>query len=108
VIFPLCKVGVFHSGAGTLAAMLRNDLPVIIVSFYTDQPIWGKIVEKRKLGIHIPAKKLTSDKLIAGIRMAQTDEIRNNVVAVGRAIRNERGVENAVAEIEGYFDGGRG
>jgi sterol 3beta-glucosyltransferase len=55
-VLPKCKVGIFHGGAGTLATMLRNNLPVIIVSFYTDQPTWGKIVEQKKLGIHIPLK----------------------------------------------------
>jgi sterol 3beta-glucosyltransferase len=102
-IFPLCKAGVFHGGAGTLAAMLRSDLPVIIVSFYTDQPSWGKIIGQRKLGVHIPAKKITADKLLGAIRFVQSAEIRDNVKAVGRAIREERGVENAVAEIEDYF-----
>ncbi len=38
---------------------LRHNLPVIIVSFYTDQPTWGKIVEHRKLGVHVPVKSLT-------------------------------------------------
>jgi UDP:flavonoid glycosyltransferase YjiC (YdhE family) len=85
--------------------MLRNNLPVIIVSFYTDQPSWGKIVEHRKLGIHIPIKSLTANKLIASIRLALTDEIKNNILTVGQAIRNENGLENAVNEIEKYFDG---
>ena len=103
VIFPKCKVGIFHGGAGTLAAMLRNNLPVIIVSFYTDQPTWGKIVEKRKLGIHIPVKSLTAAKLISAIQLAQTNGIKNNVLAVGQSIRNENGLENAINEIEKYF-----
>lgn len=63
----------------------------------------GKIIERRKLGIHIPAKKITADKLISAIRLVQSDEIRNSVLSVGRAIREERGVENAVAEIERFF-----
>lgn len=102
-ILPKCKVGVFHGGAGTLATMLRNDLPVIVVSFYTDQPTWGKLIEHRKLGVHIPAKSLTVDKLIAAIHVSQTDEIKNNVLIVGQAIRNENGLDNAVTEIEKYF-----
>jgi sterol 3beta-glucosyltransferase len=102
-VLPKCKIGIFHGGAGTLAAMLRNYLPVIIVSFYTDQPTWGKIVERKKLGIHIPAKKLTAGRLIAGIQFSQSAEIRNNVLAVGQIIRSENGLENAVAEIENYF-----
>src|SRR5450631_1632496 len=106
-ILQKCKVGIFHGGAGTLATMLRNNLPVILVSFYTDQPTWGKIVEQKKLGIHIPAKKLTADKLISAIELSQTEEIKNNVLSVGQAIRNEKGLDNAVNEIENYFTKGQ-
>jgi sterol 3beta-glucosyltransferase len=102
-VLPKCKVGIFHGGAGTLAAMLRNNLPVIIISFYTDQPTWGKIVVQKKLGFHIPAKKLTAAKLISAIELSQSDEIRNNVLSVGNKIRNENGVETSVDEIERYF-----
>ncbi|MES2376264.1 MAG: glycosyltransferase [Bacteroidota bacterium] len=100
---PKCKLGIFHGGAGTLAAMLRNNLPVIIISFYTDQPTWGKIVERRNLGAHIPVKKLTADKLTAALTKVDTDEVRNNVAIIGQQIRNERGLENAIREIENYF-----
>jgi sterol 3beta-glucosyltransferase len=100
---PQCKVGVFHGGAGTLATMLRHNLPVVIVSFYTDQPTWGKIVEKKKLGVHIPIKKLTADKLMAAIELAQTDNIKNNSYAMGQKIRTENGLENAINELEKYF-----
>lgn len=103
-ILPHCKVGIFHGGAGTLATMLRNNLPVVIVSFYTDQPTWGKIVEHRKLGVHIPVKSLTAEKLISAIRLAQTGEIKNNVLTVGQAIRNENGLDNAINEIEKCFN----
>lgn len=103
VIFPKCKIGVFHGGAGTLAAMLRNNLPVIIVSFYTDQPTWGKIVEKKKLGVHIPVKKLNAERLINAISLAQTDEIIQNVIEIGQNIRDENGLLNAIIEIENYF-----
>jgi sterol 3beta-glucosyltransferase len=103
-ILPQCKLGVFHGGAGTLATMLRHNLPVIIVSFYTDQPTWGKIVERKRLGIHIPVKSLSADKLISAIQKIQTDEIKNNVSTVGQQIRNENGLDNAITEIEKYFN----
>jgi len=102
-VLPKCRVGVFHGGAGTLAAMLRNNLPTVIVSFYTDQPTWGKIIEKKKLGTHIPVKKLDTEKLLSAIQLVQTDEIKNNVSVIGQKIRNENGLENAVKEIESYF-----
>jgi sterol 3beta-glucosyltransferase len=103
-VLPKCKVGVFHGGAGTLATMLRNNLPVIIISFYTDQPTWGKIVEQKRLGVHIPVKSLTSNKLISAIQLVQKNEIKNNVMIVGQQIRNENGLEIAINEIENYFN----
>lgn len=107
LILPQCKIGIFHGGAGTLAAMLRHDLPSIIISFYTDQPTWGKIIEKKKLGIHIPFKKLTTEKLLYAIEKAQIPEIKENVITIGKKIRGENGLENALNEIEKYFNNGR-
>jgi len=102
-VLPRCNAGVFHGGAGTLAAMLRNDLPVIIISFYTDQPTWGKIIERLGLGAHIPVKKLTAEKLISAIKKVNASEVRNRVAIIGEQIRNENGLENAVNEIEKFF-----
>ena len=104
VVFPKCKLGIFHGGAGTLAAMLRNNLPVIIVSFYTDQPTWGKIIARKGLGIHIPAKKLTAKKLLAALDAVQSDTVKQNVSEIGERIRNENGVERTMREIEVYFN----
>ena len=103
VVLPLCKLGLFHGGAGTLAAMLRNNLPVIIVSFYTDQPAWGKIIERKHLGVHLPAKRLTAKKLLAAIALVQTDSIRENLTNLRERLLQENGVEMAVSAIEGYF-----
>ena len=102
-VLPQCKTGIFHGGAGTIAAMLRNNLPVIIISFYTDQPTWGKIIERKGLGVHIPVKKLTSAKLINALATVNSDGVRANVLAIGAQIRNENGLENALSEIESYF-----
>lgn len=103
MIFPKCKLGIFHGGAGTLAAMLRNHLPVIIVSFYTDQPTWGKIVERMSLGAHVPFKKLTSQKLITAIAKAQVSSVKQNVIETGDKINHEDGLANTVEAIEKYF-----
>lgn len=102
-ILPKCKLGVFHGGAGTLATMLRHKLPMVIVSFYTDQPTWGKIIEKEKIGIHIPLKKLSSKKLIDAIKNVQKKEVNENLMFFGDYINHENGLENAVNEIEKYF-----
>jgi sterol 3beta-glucosyltransferase len=102
-ILPKCKLGIFHGGGGTLAAMLRNHLPVILISFYTDQPTWGKIVERMGLGVHIPFKKLTAQKLLTAINRAQEPSIKKNVLATGDRINEEDGLGSAIAAIEEYF-----
>jgi sterol 3beta-glucosyltransferase len=103
-LLPKCKVAIFHGGAGTLSTVLKSTLPSIIISIFADQPIWGKIVENKKLGFHIPAKSLTINKLISAIELAQTIEIKNNVLAIRQQIRNENGLDNAIIEIENYFN----
>ena len=57
-----------------------------------------------KLGVHIPIKKLNADKLMSALTKVQTIEVRNNVVTIGEQIRNENGLENAIREIENYFN----
>jgi UDP:flavonoid glycosyltransferase YjiC (YdhE family) len=57
-----------------------------------------------KFGVHIPVKKLDADKLISALSKIQTNEVRNNAAAIGGQIRNEKGLENAVNEIEKYFN----
>lgn len=103
VVIPQCKAAVFHGGAGTLATMLRHEVPVIVVSFYTDQPTWGKIIEKKKLGFHIPFKKLSSDKLLKAIRDIKNPEIKSSVSNMGRNIKREDGLKNAINALEIYF-----
>lgn len=102
-ILPKCKIGIFHGGAGTLAAMLRNNLPVIIISFYTDQPAWGKIIERKGLGIHIPLKQLKASKLLEAIANVQVDVVKQRVLLMAEKIRNENGLENTLNELEKYF-----
>jgi sterol 3beta-glucosyltransferase len=102
-IFPQCKIGIFHGGAGTLATILRHQLAPIIVSFYTDQPTWGKIIERKKIGIHIPYKKLNAKRLIDGINMIQQAEFVTNLKTMSQLITSENGNERAINEIEKYF-----
>ncbi len=99
-VFSRCCVGVFHGGAGTFAAMLRHGLPVVIVSFYTDQPTWGKIAVKKQLGAHVPYKQLTFERLQTAIAAADNETIRTNVKRMGEAIVAENGLENVLHEIE--------
>ncbi|MCC7296963.1 MAG: hypothetical protein IT244_01415 [Bacteroidia bacterium] len=38
------------------------------------------------------------------IEKTQTDEIKSHLAAVGQQIKDENGLDNAIAEIEKYFN----
>jgi sterol 3beta-glucosyltransferase len=97
-LLPQTAVVVHHGGAGTTGAGLRAGLPNIIVPFISDQPFWGEQVYKRGVGpwpIH--HKQLSAEALAEAITLAVTDQgMRVRAAALGRRIRAEDGVGNAV------------
>ncbi len=102
-LLPQCKAAVIHGGAGTLAATLRAGIPPVIVSIYGDQHWWGKYVEKKKLGRHIPFKRLNTKRLIAALDSVLAPSVTKKVTAVARQLKGEDGVGDTVAELERYF-----
>jgi len=102
-LLPQCTCAIFHGGAGTLAAVLKAKIPVIIVSIFGDQPIWGKIAVRKKIGVHIPFKQLSSKKLLDAINTVQTPVYRKNAFKTGEKINAENGIDNAIAKLEAYF-----
>jgi len=101
-LFPQTAAVVHHGGAGTTAAGLRAGRPTVVCPFLIDQPYWGERVYELGVGSKpIPQKKLTADKLAAAIReVTSSPEIRVNAEALGRQLRAEDGVGNAVALLE--------
>jgi sterol 3beta-glucosyltransferase len=68
-LFSKVAVVVHHGGAGTTAAGLRAGVPTVIISFFGDQPFWGRQVEQ--LGVEpkpISRKQLTTERLAAATR----------------------------------------
>jgi sterol 3beta-glucosyltransferase len=102
-LFPQCKTAIIHGGIGTVAAVLSAKIPVIIVSIFGDQPMWGKIITDRKLGIHIPFKQLTRLKTLDAIKKSQTPKIKGNALETGEAINREDGLKSMIHALENYF-----
>jgi sterol 3beta-glucosyltransferase len=106
-LFPLCKTVIIHGGIGTTAAALKAKAPPIILSVFADQPWWGKIIERRNLGIHIPFKKMNTQKLMDAIKKTQALDLKNNVLRKGQEINSEQGLRRTIDALEYYFSKNR-
>ncbi len=104
-LFPQMAAVVHHGGAGTTAAGLRAGVPTIVVPFFGDQHFWGWRVEALGAGPKpIPHKRLSVERLISAIQEAVANkEMQNRAARLGRQIRSEHGVTNAVDAIERYL-----
>ncbi|MCA1613360.1 MAG: glycosyltransferase [Acidobacteria bacterium] len=101
-LFPRVSAVVHHGGAGTTAAGLRAGRPTVICPYVIDQPLWGERVYALGAGSKpIPQKRLTAENLAEAIREATTSQdIRRNAEGLGKRIREEDGIANAVSIIE--------
>jgi sterol 3beta-glucosyltransferase len=104
-LFPRMAAVVHHGGSGTTSAGLRAGVPSVVVPFFMDQPFWGQRVADLGVGPRpIPIKRLSAERLVAGITTAITDqEVRKRATALGKRICAEDGVSKAVEVIDRYL-----
>ncbi|MDH4118505.1 MAG: glycosyltransferase [Acidimicrobiia bacterium] len=100
-VFPKMAAIVHHGGAGTTHAALRAGVPQVVVPHFADQGFWAQRL--RRIGVATPP--LTRRNLDAGglahrMSACRVPELRSRASMVGRMVRAETGVENAVAAIE--------
>jgi len=99
-LFPRMAAVVHHGGAGTTAAGLRAGVPAVIIPHGNDQFAWGRRIYELGVGSEpIPRKRLTAEKLAAGLQAALAAETRQAADALGAIIRRENGAETAVKVI---------
>ncbi|NDJ36539.1 MAG: glycosyltransferase family 1 protein, partial [Chloroflexi bacterium] len=101
-LFPRMAGVVHHGGAGTTAAGLRAGKPTFIISYFGDQPFWGKRVTELGVGPQtVKRKHLTTDSLTAALTQMVSDQAMcERAEALGEQIRAEDGIGNAIAVIE--------
>ncbi len=105
-LFPQMAATVHHGGAGTTAASLHAGVPTVVLPFLSgmDQSFWGKRVAALGVGPDpIPFTRLTAAMLARAIQQAVSDEtMRKKAAQVGKLIRTEDGIGNAVQVIEKF------
>ncbi|MGX1307799.1 sterol 3beta-glucosyltransferase [Amorphus suaedae] len=106
-LLPRVAAVVHHGGAGTTAAALRAGRPSVVVPFFADQPFWADRVHALGAGPKpIPARRLRARTLATALGQATADSaMMARAAEIGRRIRAEDGVANAVALIERYACG---
>lgn len=103
-LLPRCNAVIHHGGAGTTAAGLRAGIPNIVIPFAGDQMFWGKRVHTIGAGPRpINVKSLTATRLASALAEAEESALRNRAQQVGRAIRSEDGVRDAIRVVESRF-----
>lgn len=97
-LFPRMSAVIHHGGAGTTAAALRSGVPNSVVAHMADQPYWGRRVHELGVGIPpIPRHKLNSRRLSVAIQGMTTNlQIRQKAHSLGKIIRKENGVDEAI------------
>ena len=97
-VLPRCAVAVHHGGAGTVHAVVRAGVRSATVPFLADQPFWGGLLHRRRLGARpVPVRRLTADRLRGALESLPPPE---PVAAVAAAMAGEDGCAAALQVLE--------
>jgi sterol 3beta-glucosyltransferase len=100
-LLPQCSAMVHHGGYGTTAAGLRAGIPALIA----DQFYWAQQVHRLGVGLlSIPRPKLNREGLASALKaLAHGSELHEAASILGKKIRAENGIIDAVNLIEEMF-----
>ena len=100
-LLPQMAAVIHHGGSGTTGAVLRSGVPGMVVPFAADQHFWGW--RCAELGVALPpmpVQSLTTHGLAQAMnRLAGDAQRRERAEALGKHLRAEKGVSQAVAFI---------
>lgn len=107
-LFEHVSATVHHGGAGTTGAALRAGKPTAICPFFGDQSFWGRRVAQLGVGpMPLNCKSLSPDILAEAIIAMEAPVMRQRASNLGAAIREEKGVANAVGFVARVLSRGR-
>jgi UDP:flavonoid glycosyltransferase YjiC (YdhE family) len=103
-LFKRSAAVIHHGGAGTTGKALKAGLPSIVLPFTSDQPFWGRQVQKLGAGPKpINPRHLNTATLAEAIgRVISDPAMRQRAQALKEGLNSEDGVSTAVQIIESY------
>ncbi|MCI2236986.1 glycosyltransferase [Paenibacillus sp. TRM 82003] len=106
-VLPRASVAVHHGGAGTVHAVARAGVPSVVVPFTADQPFWAALLHRRGLASRpVRPRHLDTAPLTAAVAQAQA--CHRTAQEVARAVRTDRGAEEALRVLERVVRAGGG
>ena len=101
-LFPRMAMVIHHGGSGTTAFGLRAGVPCGVVSFLFDQHFWGERISALGAGPRPIRFSQLSPAALAKMILSgvSSGTMRQGAAAVGRRLRAEDGIANAVRVID--------
>jgi rhamnosyltransferase subunit B len=100
-LLPRVAVLVHHGGIGTTAEALHAGTPQLVVPLAHDQFDNGARIEALGVGLSLPATRLNTRRLVAGLEaLLDDDSLRGRCRAVAENFGGDAGVEEVVGALE--------
>ncbi len=100
-LFRNVSMVIHHGGAGTSHSAAAAGVPSVVIPFTGDQPFWASRLKWAGVAPEgVPYKSAKASVLRKRIEEASSAEMRQRAESLGRLMREENGVQGAVAQIE--------
>ncbi|MGW1024031.1 glycosyltransferase [Streptomyces sp. NPDC002577] len=98
-LLPRCRFAVHHGGSGTTGSVIRAGVPALVASGMLDQPMWGELVQRQGVGVHVPLHRLDTDRLRSAMWRLHDPRMIQAARELGQAVRAEGNAVVRAAEL---------
>jgi UDP:flavonoid glycosyltransferase YjiC (YdhE family) len=105
-LFPKTSLIIHHGGSGTSHSACRAGIPSVVVPFAGDQFFWADRLRNAGVAARVPnGKSLHTADLSQSIAIAESEPVRLHARTLGKQMRAETGLANAISAIEAVMAG---
>lgn len=97
--FARCRVVVHHGGAGTTATSLRAGKPALVCWVGSDQPFWGRQLERLGVGVSTRLKGIDVPELTEKLRAVLSEAFADRAKKLGSCLLAPEQATSAAADL---------